>query len=1349
MAVLASLILLLLAALAFVFVMLVARRSPLPVAEAGTRLGRPAPGPSRLARWRARLRLDRSFDRMLAQMRSVVPGRRYAYAAPWYLLIGDAGSAKTALLDALERTTATGVAPLERIAHPGICTLRFFDGGVVIDLDEAISEPSDGSIAETEGWVDLLRLLRDLRPLRPLDGVIVAIACDDLLPGDASRQDRLAAKAENLYRRLWSIQAYLGLRLPVYLTLTKGDQVPGFASFARALMPLHGDEMVGWSNPAPLDRPLPPQAAAIAVAEIGGRLRQIHLDLAADCEDAAEGDGLFVFPGAVSALSQSTQQLLNSLFRPSAYHEPFFLRGVYLTGEPAGVPQGTPGQVDGGEPLRIVAGERRGTPRLPIFVHDLFTRKVFAESALAAVTRHGPTRRARNVRLVQAALALFIVFAVTGVTVEGIRLSDAIDRKVTPAVQAVDAGLGHMREGAAGFTRASGQLPGAKAFLYTLSNLDLRSLQSPLLPSSWFSDLEDATIDYLGNGFQQVLLPLIRRQLEERVQAALAAASRPAAALEPAYALSASALQNYIAELTQLAADADQFNELNNSHSLHAIADLSHDLLGIRVGSRFFESSELYHEALRRSEVRPFDFSALIPRAQDGAMALFRPIEAQFSDTGPVVMPFTALAAAFLDLEQANAAAGDADAKALLGLLARTQRILADPNIEWVNSLNAGEIPGLSGVFSAMAQSPVFGPEAAAALRARADADLVQLQKRLASIEVAGIGPLLGENNGRVALRFAPPVADLAQRLPEMFRYPFMAPQRSRGAGLPQTPGQVRWDIDRLNAALAYYRDYEQFEARDLEAMPPVLVKPLDALARLRLDAAMMTAVLDAAKPGANLAGATGFDDGGSVFENADNFRRAAPILSDILTVFDELGFSGSYDQLHALAQAEAYDLLERLSGIVARERLYLPQRGFAGLSGNATALAVGYTLYSDVEAAQYLDAQRQRMIQLAQAAEPAVTLLGRADMRSSTPMPLIGEWRGIIIALQQYANANPSGSLTALENFIRFDLARATDLNCPIGSYAAAPPADFFADRLQMLRWQLASVCGNVTSTAAIGDYDRLAALFNQQLAGRYPFATAGAPPVEIANLARFFDAFSVEEKPVRASLAKSPALPGTAAAVGFLDQLDAVRAFFTPLLAPPVGNRGGGYDLRVAFRVNRGHERGADEIIAWSLDVGNTIASGDNAGASWFPDEPVTLRLRWAKNSPMLPYARGDDPAVDERTAIFHFAGPWSLLHLLIGHLAPPADIDPGSPDALPNLLKFTIPTSIAGQRSAAPTAPHDVVVAYIRIMLMAPGAVGPKAAPLILPQFPVEAPDLTQPAPVALMGAPAAAVARGTMR
>src|SRR5215510_8570375 len=215
-----------------IFVFVVLRRSRKISFVADTR----APGepdkakqaPGEFLSYSSNLELRTSFRRALRLLRTYVTGRDYRYRVPWFLMTGESDSGKTALLEGNGPNLAT-----DDPGHDsGQLNWYFFNEGIVIDVAGHLVLRGDGT-ANHHGWNTISRLLLKHRPRRPLDGVVLTIPCEDLL-GAASltneRRFRLEQKATCLHNKLWQSQRILGMRLPIYILVTKCDEVPGFTS---------------------------------------------------------------------------------------------------------------------------------------------------------------------------------------------------------------------------------------------------------------------------------------------------------------------------------------------------------------------------------------------------------------------------------------------------------------------------------------------------------------------------------------------------------------------------------------------------------------------------------------------------------------------------------------------------------------------------------------------------------------------------------------------------------------------------------------------------------------------------------------------------------------------------------------------------------------------------------------------------------------------------------------------------------------------------------------------------------------------------------------------------------------
>jgi type VI secretion system protein ImpL len=253
---------------------------------------------------------------------------------------------------------------------------------------------------------------------------------------------------------------------------------------------------------------------------------------------------------------------------------------------------------------------------------------------------------------------------------------------------------------------------------------------------------------------------------------------------------------------------------------------------------------------------------------------------------------------------------------------------------------------------------------------------------------------------------------------------------------------------------------------------------------------------------------------------------------------------------------------------------------------------------------------------------------------------------------------------------------------------------------------------------------YAELANYFNQRLAGRYPFAEGplhnGALEADPADVRAFFHKFDAAKPMLASKIAEAD--PGFAQARQFIENMTAVRAFFAPFLDAQKPDVAPAYDIEASFRTARQQEVDADQIIAWSLGVGNeTVTNHDKKPMlRWSVGKGVRLALRWASNAPRVPVlsqpARG--VSVRDRTVTYQYDNQWALLTALSENAAPP-EVLPHYDEEEPVTLGFKVFTKpvAGGEPGNVPTQ------VFMRLALLAPGT----TQPIDVPHFPHAAPKL----------------------
>lgn len=340
---------------------------------------------------------------------------RWRNELPWYLLIGPHGSGKTSLLDfsnlEFPLNPDAGQRLTRQVAGTTYADWYFAEQAVLIDTAGRYLTQPEPSV-DGLGWQTLLHLLRRRRS-SPLNGVLVNLPVEVLRSGDEVALENLARQTR---QRLQEIHQQLGVDAPVYLVLSKADQVPGFAESFDQLSREEAEQVLGITF-------RPDQRATEAITlrqEFEALLRRLNSQVIQRIHqerDTVRRGRILDFPHQLGQLGEQLCLFVELAFAGNRYQRASQLRGVYLTRAPQ--------MEDGLDPMTRGISQQLGLagsllPSLhtgkPRFIHNLFAKVIFPEAPLASLDSKTAQRLAWSQRAVYAgalgcvllALALWI-----------------------------------------------------------------------------------------------------------------------------------------------------------------------------------------------------------------------------------------------------------------------------------------------------------------------------------------------------------------------------------------------------------------------------------------------------------------------------------------------------------------------------------------------------------------------------------------------------------------------------------------------------------------------------------------------------------------------------------------------------------------------------------------------------------------------------------------------------------------------------------------------------------------------------------------------------------------------------
>lgn len=1187
--------------------------------------------------------------------------REWRYKQPWMLVLGEQGAGKSSLIASISATWRyRPPAHADQLKADGM-QWAYFRHGVLIDSDGKLAAAGEGDEAAAQ-WAKGLDQLNALRPERPLDGIVLCVSARTLR---AANQAQRIALAENVNRQISQLQASVEFMLPAYVVVTQCDDIQGFSSFWKNQgMDRRGD-MVGYSAIAQ-DQTLPPSSwAETAFDQIGARLREVQVDVAALSETIVDVDNFFLFPSHLRNLREPLSHWLETVFLSTAWQSGYLFRGVYFTGS-----------ID-------AAGTSADGVRSDVnFVDALVSEKALREPALAKVTRQGRWSRNRVIRRVQitAIACVIVMFAALGVA--GYRVSKQVDAIVDSLVSLDKAKTIAVDD--------NSNCP-ARGDIYPLleqvAKIDTRS-RYVAIPLSWLDGrLTNRSAKKIGQStVQRVLLPTLSCLLKSRADELLGTASNPLAGdtRESDRLTLSERLDDFrtlIDDIRALETNLKRFEALTensgslNEHQLIGTLDaLSQYAFGEALPKGVQRSGGVLDDAIRNVpadeqkkllvalqqrlpnglhrrlasaiEAR----SKLVRTAMHDEVAMGSDLLEKLNDGDPPVLDNTRHMGAWLTWVMGSWL-GSSDG--------------TNPCNDVVNA-NASDIKALIGMdagFSGLEKNTLNQFNKEQCYR--------QEMNVLREMTLAPYGPMFVPVPGNGGLKLEPRLQSELAGMPALVVLPFM--QLVSTGPFECVGGAASWRASEIAEAAGYLEQYKTFvKAQKVPQMPDGGQPLYDRLARQSVAHAIDDALRRAQqvpKDSPEALEAPVRNDT-HVAQIGGELALGLKSLQAVLNAYAEYDLADGGAEVRQCARNFAADNLGGVDALAESSRLYSPP------------VAVGqdamFSLGSLPVTKDFLARQVARAQVLGGYAKPFLSLLsattGVDDAWRDTPQTA-EFWRNTQQEIDSYTKGKePTGQVANLDAFFVAQLTGMTYANCAsiLSAYRAPEYGnDLFSIRRQRLERQVELRCHDQRQAQAEDVYDTLAARFDRDLAGRYPFGEISARDANPAMVRAFFIDYAAQRESIVATLHDMNDARWRSASL-FVAQLDKVAAFFASNVAAPEQMQMVG--LISDFPADASKSLGADQLVDWRLTVEDRASIFPNGlkALEWLPGETVALNLQWAERSQWRPVTDPTqaDLSVEDATAHFDANGPWALLRFIETHRVP------GVSESAPILLGFNIP-------------------------------------------------------------------------
>ncbi len=1280
--------------------------------------------------------LRASFRDAVAKIERNIADHGKRYDIPWVVMLHDGSAATRLAIEDCGLSSVLAGDAIEAADHSP--RWHVFDRGVVIELtSDQLDDALPGQLQEKQ-WEAFVSMCGHYRPQRPLDSIIVSIPAGLLADRTPEGRERLRLKADAASRRIWIAQNRYAMRFAVYVVISGCEDLPGFSDFAQALPPAMRDSMLGWSSPHQPSTIYQSNWVKQAFDQVEQNLSDTSAELFASQSALHSPTDVFLLPSRFASLRAGMTEYMEALMRPNAFHEPFFLRGMYFSG----------------------ASVR------PLFLRGMMEAKVFAEFGLSRAAHSQKLARplmSRIGRGVAVGLPLLYAF---GIIVTTIQL-----QRVLPGLAEGLEGLKRDTEYRAQASSAGERIEfewyrkTALQLMVGLEELQSRRLTNmvsmydskiinPFMPGSWpaFDDLRDRVRHRISTEFAELGVRTLQQALYRRTaeltnstlnpvtnrltggktdcdgpqagNASIPSAGLPTVALENMTAFAT--LQHYASDLSRLDANVSALQRLGSPHkdSQKELRMLVLDMLGADLPGELQASLFLFRDAAAK-EGTLVDRPAVARAAGCGFVKASLALNHQLFNDNALLRSEERVVSArndVLNLFGGKEAPGSAEVisayRRLRDALNEQKSLLAHGHGSWLlnDELKLGA--SYDKMMQQFADNKLVGPEVVAEIARKSREDFARTRQQFLALFGEGSDMAITDGGKQGGLVMAPERLALLSALDHLLTQPFM--QAAVGNALEPTPRNtmLQWDAEQLSRAVKLGDGHRKYLTDDLPKFPTEMQEAVRDVIDYQYALRLVDLAGHAYSP----------VDRDSLSASAAQtswpaFEMASAHVKKLVALLRELGQDGEAGTLQTILSHDASARLNFLNEALQNAHPYqvIDENDEARPESRDTLQLFA----NGGDTTEYLNHQLAKIQSLSAQAQLLRSSLP-ADARASVELT---RWSGIARELELYAAKDPKGSLIRLERFLT-ELGRELDAPACLAvlkaNEAAKRPANYFSERHAELHRVVTRRCMALDRRSFVDQWKTFAADFNRLLKGRRPFIGnrsnvrgvefAGIPAADFLEVGPLLQRLPVVSAEV---FARNNVPEGSAIPIrDFATQTAQVRQLLAPLF-PLDTAQPAGLDVTVRFRANVNAELDGNKIIDWALSIGDqTLKLRDAPRAlRWKAGDPVRITLRFANDVPLTPRPDPDSPymEVSRKTVVFRFDGPWALLDMM--QLLRMTDVS----DARTSVLKLDVPVQGDSKDTALRAKPVRV---FIGITLSEPG----KTAALPWPSvFPERAPSL----------------------
>jgi len=1326
--------------------------------------------------------LKQSFRVAVELIEGNIAARSERYNLSWTLILNEGKQGRELPLVQSGLQSALSADSTLTAGAQGI-SWNFFDQGVAVQLQaDYLGAPDpEQNGGGNNTWDDFLGLCRSYRPDRPFDGIVLSIPASVFLNNEGQGLLDLGARAKAIHRRLWLAQNRLALRFPIYIAIADCETIPGFARFAAALPEPLRRSMLGWSSPYELTAPFQSQWVDTAMNDLVRTVADSCAELCALEPAGSDSSEYFMLPNEVERLRAGLKLFAEELMRPSAYHEPFLLRGIYLTGDcsdaatllgSADTPYGDELHTLGNYPAPDLVATPPAAPAdgagfhaimpsfmagqgsaVPAFLRDIFERKIFAEAGLVRSSSVHSMRRPAMSRVVRWGAVAFVAIWVIGLCFATARLH-RLTGEVVVYLQKLDRdSRDNLHDSMRNVVDPVQSRQRAMEALQNIEQMGAARIGAVAMPGSWpwFDNLHQRVQSRMEKGFADNAFEPLRRGAYahishlsgvplDPISGSLIIGARctlPARWADETSGSSSAlnvedlpefaALSQYVARMEEMDRVLRAMMRLKSPTSGPASGDdlalVVRVLLGAELNGNLSRTAELFRQVAQRTP------SLTIEPLQEASscslkLAMKATTRRLFANNGLLISEQAIAehtAALYeLDPKSTDPVSTMAVWQALRTALKSQEAYLVAGKGGWMHRPTLDLGPAWDNLLQKIQSVSLLGNGAVEDARQQTELGFTQFVSSWDATMADGHTEGVGSGLEWSDTTSSWAFAADRKALLEALNGLLSQPYMKFNtlSRFPDVPAGATVAWDRTKLDQILALS-ESRKRFQTEALPKFPIQLQNAAAALA-DAGLTETARDLLSQ----AYIVSSREVQAPASDADRTRalRVRGWLQDV-------GAVGTADNLSSVLAKDALSRLQMLDETFTRAEVFVPRdRAFRAWVGEKGPLLDAFGAADAGALAGYVSQQQSFIDAVGKDAEGLLMQLGSGPSNNA----LVTRWQATVADLNRYRLKSPTSSLTALENFV---LAGSADIeldNCltKLSARAAQRRApDVFSERLQILQAGLYSRCRELLQTGYQDAWTRFADSFNRDLANRAPFrslaAEAAHSPVDrtpAADVDEVGATLKLFDRVHALALAadRDPTRPSAASNVRKVDeQMQKVREFLAPLY-PTDEAQPAGMDVNVEFRANPAAEVDGNKIIDWSLTIGNqTLRQRETPRPlRWEPGLPVTLTLRLAQDGPVIPKAEAGHPGMKvDDRTVSYRFEDPWSLFTLVSAYR---EADAPASGARSQLLRLEFPLTTVGDKAIATRESRAKV--FVRLTVSAPG----KRTPLVWPGvFPSRAP------------------------